>query len=303
MNPLSRPTPSLPPALWVQPQGLTASLQPQRWTMGAAGSHARAHVVHVSVGRGRIEHAGGEVALHPSDIVWIPAGMGRQLHLQAGASGLSLGLDEAWLAQVLALQSDTAPLRRLVRQVGVFTATPAQRLGVVQAMEAMAHESREAQGGHTALLSAYLTLVLVGLWRMTPARWGPQDDAGSGPQRLVQFRQLVETQFRRHWPVARYAQVLGISPDGLHDLCMRSLQQAPLTLVHQRLAREAASLLNGTELSVQALADELGSPSASHFSHFFKRWSGRSPLHWRQWARQRPPSAPRAEALSYADWP
>jgi AraC family transcriptional regulator, transcriptional activator of pobA len=301
--PLSPPSSSLPPTLWVQAQGLTASLQPQRWTMGATGGAARAHVVHLTVGRGRIEHAGGEVALHPSDIVWIPAGAGRQLHLQAGAAGLSLGLDEAWLAQVLTAQVDTAALRRLVRQVGVFTATPAQRQGVVHAMQALGQESRAALPGHSALLSAYLTLVLVGLWRMTPPRWGPEVDTGSGPQRLAQFRQLVEMQFRRHWSVARYAQALGISPDGLHDLCMRSLHQAPLALVHQRLAREAASLLNGTDLSVQALADELGFASASHFSHFFKRWSGQSPLHWRRWARQRSPSAPRAEALNYADWP
>lgn len=304
MPTLSDDRPSLPPALRVQAQVLTAGLQPQRWTMAAAGGPGRAHVVCLTVGRGRIEHADGEIALHPSDIVWLPVGVARQLHLQAGAAGLSLGLDEGWLAQVLATQADTAALRRLVRQVGVFTATAAQRQGVVQAMDAMVQESRQALDGHTAMLSAYLTLVLVGLWRLTPARWREEAQPGAGANRLLQFRQLVETRFRQHWPVARYAQVLGISPDGLHDLCMRSLQQAPLALVHQRLAREAASLLSGTDLSVQALADELGFASASHFSHFFKRWSGQSPVHWRQGVRQRPAAAPtRADALNYADWP
>lgn len=303
MATLPPPLASLPPALRVQAQVLTAGLQPQRWTMGAAGGHSRAYVIHLTVGRGRVEHAAGEMALHPSDIVWLPAGMARQLHLQAGAAGLSLGLDEGWLAQVLSAQADTAALRRWVRQVGVFTATPTQRQGVVQAMEAMAQESRTALEGHAAMQTAYLTLLLVGLWRMTPARWRPEAQTGAGPNRLVQFRQLVETQFRHHWPVAKYAQALGISADGLHDLCMRTLHQSPLSLVHQRLAREAASLLSGTDLPVQAMADELGFANASHFSHFFKRWSGQSPLHWRRQSRQRPATASSAEALNYADWP
>lgn len=294
---------SVPHPLRVQAHALMSSLQPQRWTLGQGVGRSMAHLVQLHVGRGRIEHADGEVALHPSDIVWLPAGSARQLHLQAGAAGLSLGLDETLLAQVLAAQGDAPPLRRLVREVGVYTSTDPERSAVVRAMAAMAQEAQEALPGHASMLTAYLTQVLVGLWRMAQARWSSAPDAGSAAQRLLQFRQLVETQFRHHWSVARYAQVLGISADGLHDLCVRNLQKTPLSLVHQRLAREAATLLSGTDLAVQALAHELGFASASHFSHFFKRWSGQSPLQWRQWARQQSPVRQRPERWNYADWP
>jgi AraC-like DNA-binding protein len=294
---------SLPHPLRVQVHALQSSLQSQRWTLGQGAGRGMAYLVQLSMGRGRIEHAEGEVALHPSDIVWLPVGSARQLHLQAGAAGLSLGIEEALLAQVLAGQGDAPSLRRLVREVGVYTSTAPERTAVVQAMAAMARESQDALPGHASMLTAYLTQVLVGLWRMARARWSPATDAGSATQRLLQFRQLVETQFRHHWPVARYAQALGISADGLHDLCMRNLQKTPLSLVHQRLAREAATLLSGTELAVQALADELGFASASHFSHFFKRWSGQSPMQWRQWTRQHTLLPQRPEPFNYADWP
>ncbi len=288
----------------VQAHVLQSSLQPQRWTLGQGAGRGMAHLVQLNAGRGRIEHAEGEVALHPSDIVWLPAGSARQLHLQAGSAGLSMALDETLLAQVLAAQGDAPPLRRLVREVGVFTGAAAERTAVVQALAAMAQEALDALPGHASMLSAYLTQVLVGLWRMAQARWSSVPDGGSAAQRLLHFRQLVETQFRDHWPVARYAQALGISADGLHDLCMRNLKQSPLSLVHQRLAREAATLLGGTDLAVQALAHELGFASASHFSHFFKRWSGQSPQQWRQWARQQVPARQqRPERWNYADWP
>ena len=294
---------SVPHPVRVQAHALMSSLQPQRWTLGQGVGRDMAHLVQLDVGRGRIEHAGGEVNLHPSDIVWLPVGSARQLHVQAGSTGLSLGLDEALLTQVLAAQGDAPPLRRLVREVGVYTSTDPEREVVVRAMAAMARESQESLPGHASMLTAYLTQVLVGLWRMAQARWSNAPDGGSAAQRLLQFRQLVETQFRHHWSVARYAQALGISADGLHDLCVRNLQKTPLSLVHQRLAREAATLLSGTDLAVQALAHELGFASASHFSHFFRRWSGQSPLQWRQWARQQSPVRQRPERWNYADWP
>lgn len=296
--PLSAPHPQR-----VQPHVLVSSLQPQRWTLGQGAGRGMAHLVQLQAGRGRIEHAEGEVALHPSDTVWLPAGSARQLHLQAGAAGLSLGIDETLLAQVLTAQGDAPPLRRLVREVGVFTSTPPERAAVGQAMAAMARESHEALPGHASMLTAYLTQVLVGLWRMAQARWSSVAEGGGAAHRLLQFRQLVETQFRHHWPVARYAQALGISADGLHDLCVRNLQKTPLSLVHQRLAREAATLLSGTDLAVQALAHELGFASASHFSHFFKRWSGQSPQQWRQQTRQQSTARQPPAQFNYADWP
>ena len=294
---------SAPHAMKVQVQTLKSSLQPQRWTLGQGSGGDMAHLVQLNTGRGRVEHSAGELTLHPSDIVWLPVGTARQLHLQAGATGMALGIDERLLAQVLSAPGDAAPLRRLVAQAGGFTSSTPERATVLQAMTAIARESQEALPGQASMLTAYLTQVLVGLWRMTQAQWSSSLPEGNAAQRLLQFRQLVETQFRRHWPIARYAQALGISADGLHDLCVRNLHQPPLSLVHQRLAREAAGLLSGTDLAVQALADELGFPSASHFSHFFKRWSGQSPKQWRQWARQQRSATPRPERLNYADWP
>ena len=126
---------------------------------------------------------------------------------------------------------------------------------------------------------------------------------GPATRRLLRFRQLVEAQFRQHWTVARYATELGLSADGLHDLCTRTLARTPLALLHQRVGREACGLLAGTDLSVERLATELGFGSSSHFSRFFKRLMGVGPRAWRDKARSQAASGRPLEPSSYADWP
>jgi AraC-like DNA-binding protein len=113
----------------------------------------------------------------------------------------------------------------------------------------------------------------------------------------------VEAQFRHHWPVARYAEELAVSPDRLHDLCVRSLGRSPRDLVHQRLVREACGLLSGTDLSIERLAADLGFGSASHFSRFFKRWMAVGPKAWREQVRAQAAAGRPLGPASYADWP
>lgn len=127
--------------------------------------------------------------------------------------------------------------------------------------------------------------------------------ANPNAERLQRFRHLVEAQFRQHWSVARYAAELGVSADRLHDLCVRNFERSPITLVHQRLVREACLLLSGSDLSIEKLGSDLGFASASHFSRFFKRWATASPKAWRDQSRALAAAGQPHEPTSYADWP
>ena len=297
-----------PGARDVLAQLLTPALHAQRWTLDGAPARTMSRAIHLSAGRGLLVHACGEIPLRAPDVAWLPAGSARVLQVDAGSAGVSVGVSDTLLAAAMGEHPDAAPLRQVgTRLCVVSTAEAGPRDELVRSLHAIEAEARGGHEGGRAYLSAHLTLVLVALWRLSsregadaaPASAG----AGSPTPRLLRFRHLVEAQFREHWTVARYARELSISPDRLHDLCVRALGRSPLALVHQRVVREACALLAGTDLSVERLAADLGFGSASHFSRFFKRWMTVGPKAWREQVRAQAAAGRRLGPASYADWP
>jgi AraC-like DNA-binding protein len=291
----------------VQALRIEPTLHPQRWSLEAgapAGGGALSRCVHLASGRGQLWHAGGELPLRGGDVVWLPAGQARALRVDAGTHGLTVGVTDALLAAAAGDRPDAAPLRAVSARPVVLGGTePAARDELVRSLQAMEAEARSGASVSRPYLVAHLTLVLVALWRLASHTGTDAQATAPGHARLLRFRHLVEAQFRHHWPVARYAQELAISPDRLHDLCVRALGRPPLALVHQRVVREACSLLAGTDLSVEHVAQDLGFGSGSHFSRFFRRWTGSAPGRWRAQTRALAASGRPAAPASYADWP
>lgn len=290
----------------VQALHIEPTLHAQRWALdvgGASGGGAFSRCVHLAHGRGQLWHTEGELPLRSGDIVWLPAGQARSLRVEAGASGLTVGVSDALLAAAAGDRPDAAPLRAVgTRRVVLGGMEPTARDELVRSLQALEAEARSGATVSRPFLVAHLTLVLVALWRLA-SHTGVDAGLAPGQGRLLRFRHLVEAQFRHHWPVARYAQELALSADRLHDLCVRHLGRPPLALVHQRVVREACSLLAGTDLSVDHVAQDLGFGSGSHFSRFFRRWTGSAPGLWRRRARDQAAAGRPTVPTSYADWP
>lgn len=285
-------------------QRIVPTLHQQRWSLERTPAGPVSRAVHLASGQGLLVHAAGELSLRAGDIVWLPAGMARSLRVEAGSVGVTVGVSDALLAAAMGEQADAAPLRQVsARTLIVSAPEPGPREELVRSLLAMEGEARRGHGGSRPYLSAHLTLVLVMLWRLT-SRDGAEPAGGArGEPRLLRFRHLVEAQFRQHWPVARYAAELAVSPDRLHDLCVGALGRPPLVLVHQRVVREACSLLTGTDLPIERLAADLGFGSPSHFSRFFRRWMGVAPKAWRAQVRTQAAAGRPVGPASYADWP
>jgi AraC family transcriptional regulator, transcriptional activator of pobA len=217
---------------------------------------------------------------------------------------VAVGFSDALLAKALSERDDEAPLRQVSSRLVVVTPPEGPlREELVRSLKAMEAESRSGSGGLRPYLAAHLTIVLVALWRLSSHDVAQLPTGMPVQQRLLRFRHLVEAQFRTRWAVSRYAAELGLSPDGLHDLCVRSLGRSPLSLIHERVVGEACTLLARTDLAVEQIAADLGFESASHFSRFFKRWTTRSPSLWREGARLQAQQGQERQRLSYGDWP
>ena len=110
--------------------------------------------------------------------------------------------------------------------------------------------------------------------------------ASRGGQALfTRFIVLVEAHHAEHWPVSRYADRLGLTPERLNRVTRAETGQAALDLVHERLAREACRRLTYVAAPISQLAYELGFEDPAYFCRFFKRHAGCSPREYRQRTR------------------
>lgn len=100
---------------------------------------------------------------------------------------------------------------------------------------------------------------------------------------LVQkYFQLIERYFREHRFVDFYAQQLRVKPKYLSMLIHKKTGQDASKWIIHHVMLEAKALLALSDLSVKNVAEELHFVDISTFGKYFKRYSGMSPLEFRQ---------------------
>ncbi len=99
---------------------------------------------------------------------------------------------------------------------------------------------------------------------------------------LIQYIDLINEHFKEQHSTSYYAGKLNIHPNSLNATAKRYLDQSAKVILDTKLVNEAKYLLYNTNLSGKEIAYELGFHSPSHFFRFFKRYTGNSPLHYRQ---------------------
>lgn len=214
---------------------------------------------------------------------WIPWRDGLRLELGAGAQGTHLLLGASTLDRVLQRRAEAAQLRFMVERSSFM------RLGAGNsASEAVAAcftgilaETLRPGPMSTAVVESLLHILLVHLHRNQPVAHGEGTQAGAFKALAGQFTALIESNFREHWTVVRYARELGISRDRLNDICLRAYGRPPARLIRERLLMEARIYLASSSLALGQIAGVLGFAGAPQFSRFFKSLQGQSPARYR----------------------
>jgi AraC family transcriptional activator of pobA len=106
--------------------------------------------------------------------------------------------------------------------------------------------------------------------------------ARGGGDQFTRFLLLVEAHHCEHWPIARYADRLGMTPERLNRLAKAETGQSALDVVHARLTREACRRLTYIAKPISKLAFELGFDDPAYFCRFFKRRTGHNPRDYRR---------------------
>lgn len=98
---------------------------------------------------------------------------------------------------------------------------------------------------------------------------------------IRQYNLLVEAHFREKHQVKDYADLLFKSPKTLSNLFNKYGEKSPLTIINERIVLEAKRLLLYSSKTNEEIAYELGYKDAGHFSKFFKKNKGISPVAFR----------------------
>jgi AraC family transcriptional regulator, transcriptional activator of pobA len=98
----------------------------------------------------------------------------------------------------------------------------------------------------------------------------------------IQFRELLENQFREVKQVNEYARQLNITPKRLHQVTTEVLGESPKTVIDERVMLEAKRLLAHSFDSIKEIGFSLGFDESTNFSKYFKNKAGNTPAEFRE---------------------
>lgn len=96
-------------------------------------------------------------------------------------------------------------------------------------------------------------------------------------QLVYHYKKMVNEYFLTTRTVQKYAEKLNVSAKYLGELVRDETGQSALEVIHDRIYQEAQHLLITSGNSIKEIAAELGFDTSSHFSRFFKNYSGFNP--------------------------
>lgn len=99
---------------------------------------------------------------------------------------------------------------------------------------------------------------------------------------ICRFEEVVLQNFQKHHTVEAYAKLLHVSADHLSAEVKAHTGRNARDLIAERIVTEAKHLLTYSELTVSQIAHQLGFPEPTHFTRFFRRHVGASPVDFRR---------------------
>lgn len=130
------------------------------------------------------------------------------------------------------------------------------------------------------VMAAYLKIIMIKIANLNAAMTKGFDSYER--QLYHQFVELLSTKYQNTHEVADFAAQLGISARKLSDLCKRCCGKGAKDIINGQLVAEAKRALQFSAAPVKEIAYGLNFSSPDQFSHFFKKYTARSPNDYRE---------------------
>jgi AraC family transcriptional regulator len=101
-------------------------------------------------------------------------------------------------------------------------------------------------------------------------------------QQLRRLSDFILAHLNEDLSLEMLGQQVGFSPYHFARLFRRSTGESPHQFVMRKRLEAARRLLKETDTPIAQIASQIGFPQQSHFTHTFKRYTGTTPLNYRQ---------------------
>ena len=98
---------------------------------------------------------------------------------------------------------------------------------------------------------------------------------------VIRFKKMVGQHFIKIRSVAEYASKLAVSPKHLSKVIKDETDKTPSDFIDEMLMMEIKALLRHSQLNISEIAYQLDFSDPSHFTNFFKKHQGITPVHYR----------------------
>lgn len=273
------------------------------WRLGRRPYASRA-IVLIEDGQAELEMGADRNVIEGPALCWLMNPTECRLVLSAGSAGYIMEVSEDIIARAAGDFSGSPMLGLILdRNLTLSMQGGAEANAVGLSLKALLVETQAPRVGLGMIVAAHVRILLVAIVRLSGLDDTVLEGSGAASRFLQHFRQLVEANFRAHWPIERYAAAINISHDRLHSICVRLLHKTPKALVAERLAREAGLGLEHSTLSIEELSYALGFRDPAHFSHFFKRMTGIAPGAFRKRMADAARDSRAPSPANFAEWP
>jgi AraC family transcriptional regulator len=95
-------------------------------------------------------------------------------------------------------------------------------------------------------------------------------------------KDVLDRDYARRWTLSAMAEQVGLAPTYLAGLFAAEVGQPPHRYLTERRIERAKQLLTTSDLTITAIAIDLGFGSSQHFARAFRQAIGRSPTGYRR---------------------
>jgi AraC family transcriptional activator of pobA len=250
-----------------------------------------------------IKSAGTSHTATNSCVIWHRRKEGDKVTLHPGSSGIYIIFDLLSLERAVGTAPDSQPLRDLTSlNLHLLAADRPRTYSALRHAfyEIVRHAADHSLAGRL-LFEGYLRVVLLELLSVVNLNLLPAATGTSAKQIFKRFMALVETHYFERPSVEDCANKLRVTPDRLHDICLREHGLTPKKLIDKRLCIEATMLLESSANSIEQISEILRFSSASHFNRFFTRNIGITPGRMRR--QMKHPTRSRDLPPNIYEWP
>ncbi|WP_277962576.1 4-hydroxyphenylacetate catabolism regulatory protein HpaA [Pseudomonas sp. RIT-To-2] len=205
---------------------------------------------------------------------------------EADADGHVLTVRQQLVWQLIESDAALAPGPQLPAACVALAGLGSEHGGEITRLECLfdelAREKEATAPGRAAALESLTRLIMVSLLRLCANSLAARPARHEDLKIFHRFNELIEANYRQHWPLSHYAEGVGVTEARLNDVCRRIADLPSKRLIQERLMQEARRLLLYTGSSANEICFALGFKDPAYFSRFFQRYAQMTPGEYRQ---------------------